>query len=117
METKETKRFVAWRRVSTKMQGRSGLGLEAQKDIIDYFVKMEQGELVADYVDVHSGKDLYGCTNLMKAIAKAKEEGATLVVAKADRFRNVKEALDIYDKMNGSIMFCDIPNTDRFTIS
>lgn len=111
------KKFVAWRRVSTKQQGASGLGLAAQKQIIEYFVQAEGGELVADYSDVYTGKDLEGCTELKKAMARCREEGATLIIAKSDRFRNTVEALGIYDQMEGNIFFCDLPKTDKFTLT
>ena len=62
------KKFISWRRVSTKKQGRSGLGLAAQADIIDYFVKVEGGELIADYEEVYTGKDLEGCKELRRAM-------------------------------------------------
>ena len=111
------KKFVAWRRVSTKQQGASGHGLAAQKQIIEYFVQAEGGELVADYSDVYTGKDLEGCTELQKAMARCREEGATLIIAKSDRFRNTVEALGIYDQMEGNIFFCDLPKTDKFTLT
>lgn len=111
------KKFISWRRVSTKKQGHSGLGLEAQKDIIDYFIKSENGVLIADYVEVYTGKDLDGCKDLQKAMAHCKEIGAILIIAKTDRFRNTLEALQIYDDMGGQIYFCDLPHTDKFTLT
>ena len=112
------KTFISWRRVSTKQQGASGLGLDAQSAIIDYFVKLNGGVLIADYKEVHSGKDIQGCGELRKAIAKAKQTGAVLIIAKTDRFRNVIEALQVLDEMGeGNIIFCDLPHTDRFTLT
>lgn len=112
------KTFISWRRVSTKTQGRSGLGLDAQKDIINYFVKNEGGELIADFCEVYTGKDLNGCTELRKAIKTVKETGAKLVIAKTDRFRNTLEALQILEEVGESnIMFCDLPHTDKFTLT
>ena len=111
-------KFISWRRVSTKTQGRSGLGLDAQKDIINYFVKNEGGELIADFCEVYTGKDLNGCTELRKAIKAVKETGAKLVIAKTDRFRNTLEALQILEEVGeNNIMFCDLPHTDRFTLT
>lgn len=112
-----TKQFISWRRVSTQKQNKSGLGLEAQKDLIDYFVKAEGGNLIADYVEAHTGKDLEGCTELRKAIAHCKKIGATLIIGKSDRFRNTIEALQVYDEMEGNIYFCDLPHTDKFTLT
>lgn len=112
------RKFVSWRRVSTKMQGRSGLGLEAQRDIINHFIEIENGELVQDFCEVYTGKDLAGCTELRKAIAKVKEIGATLIIAKTDRFRNTVEALQILNEVGeNNIMFCDLPKTDKFMLT
>lgn len=112
------KKFVSWRRVSTKKQGKSTLGLEAQRDIINHFVNVENGQLIADFCEVYTGKDLNGCVELRKAIEFAKGNDAILVIAKTDRFRNTIEALQIYDEMGeGKIYFCDIPHTDKFTLT
>jgi DNA invertase Pin-like site-specific DNA recombinase len=105
----EAKKFVSWRRVSTQKQGKSGLGLEAQLAIIKYFVSEAKGELVADYYETYTGKNLHGCTELQKAMECAKKNNATLVVAKSDRFRNLEQALEVYRLMDGSIYFCDVP--------
>ena len=112
------KKYVSWRRVSTKKQGGSGLGLAAQKEIIRYFIEREGGELVADFEECNTGTDLNGCTELKKAIALAKDNDAVLIIAKTDRFRNTIEALQVYDDMgDGNIMFCDLPHTDKFTLT
>lgn len=112
------KKFVGWRRVSTFKQSKSGLGLEAQKEIIRYFVEREGGELLADYEECYTGKDLVNCTELRKAIEHCKQIGAVLVIAKTDRFRNTVEALQVYEEMgDGNIMFCDLPHTDKFTLT
>ncbi len=105
----ETKKFVSWRRVSTQKQGRSGLGLEAQKSIISYFVDEANGELIADYFETYTGKNLHGCTELQKAMEFAKKNDAILVIAKSDRFRNLEQALEVYRIMEGNIYFCDVP--------
>lgn len=112
------KKFVSWRRVSTKKQENSGLGLAAQSDIINYFVNAEQGELIADFAETYTGKDLAGCVELHNAIEFAKENDAILIIAKTDRFRSTIEALQIYDDMGeGKIYFCDLPHTDKFTLT
>lgn len=112
------RKFISWRRVSTFKQGKSGLGLEAQKEIIKYFIEREQGELVADYAECYTGTELSGCIELRKAIMHAKKEKAVLIIAKSDRFRNTAEALKIYEEMgDGNIMFCDLPATDKFTLT
>ena len=117
MNNYSMKKFVSWRRVSTGKQLRSGLGLEAQASIIEHFVNVEQGELIKDFHEVYTGKDLEGCVELQKAMKFCKENGATLIIAKSDRFRNTAEALKIYDAMKGQIYFCDLPHTDKFTLT
>lgn len=112
------KKFISWRRVSTFKQNRSGLGLEAQKEIIRYFVEREGGDLIADYSECYTGTELSGCVELRKAMAHAKKEGAILIIGKTDRFRNTIEALQVYEEMgDGNIMFCDLPHTDKFTLT
>lgn len=113
----EKRKFVSWRRVSTFKQGRNGLGMAAQKDIIEGFISFEGGELVADYEEVYTGTELECCTELAKAMQHAKEENATLIIAKTDRFRETKEALQIYDDMKGNVYFCDCPTQDKFTLT
>ena len=105
----EARKYLSWRRVSTQKQGKSGLGLEAQKSIISYFVDEANGELIADYYETYTGKNLHGCTELQKAMEFAKKNDATLIIAKSDRFRNLEQALEVYRLMNGNIYFCDIP--------
>ena len=105
----EARKFVSWRRVSTQKQGKSGLGLEAQKTIISYFVSEANGELIADYYETYTGKNLHGCVELQKAMEFAKKNDAILVIAKSDRFRNLEQALEVYRLMDGNIYFCDVP--------
>lgn len=111
-------KYVSWRRVSTQKQGNSGLGLEAQKEIIRYFIERDGGEWIADYEECYTGTELSGCVELRKAIEHAKRENAVLIIGKSDRFRNTAEALKIYEEMgDGNIMFCDLPHTDKFTLT
>lgn len=115
---KETHKYISWRRVSTFKQNRTGLGLAAQKEIIRYFIERDGGEWVADYEECYTGKELSGCVELHKAMEHAKKDGAILIIAKSDRFRNTAEALKIYEEMgDGNIMFCDLPTTDKFTLT
>lgn len=112
------KQYVSWRRVSTKKQNSSGLGLAAQKEIIRYFIERDEGDWVADYEECYTGTELSGCIELRKAMEHAKQVGAILIIAKSDRFRNTAEALKIYEEMgDGNLMFCDLPHTDKFTLT
>ena len=51
------RRCVTYYRVSTERQGRSGLGLEAQKAAVTDFLRVTDGTLHAEFVEVQSGKD------------------------------------------------------------
>lgn len=119
MQTTQTtqRAFVSYRRVSTHKQGKTGLGLDVQKEYIDHFVALENGTLIQDFEEVYTGKNLSGCVRLQAAIEYALSHNATLIIAKTDRFRNTEEALQIYNKMNGNIYFCDLPNTDKFMLT
>ena len=56
MSPKRTPRFVAYYRVSTDRQGKSGLGLDAQRNSVMDYLNGGAWELVADFVEVESGK-------------------------------------------------------------
>lgn len=109
-------KYIAYIRVSTEKQGKSGLGLEAQKEIIKHYV--DESDIVAWYEEVHSGKDL----NLLPELQKAKElclsKGYTLIIAKTDRLRNTQQALDLVEEMGNKVFFCNIgQNADKFTLT
>ena len=80
--------YIAYTRVSTKKQGNSGLGLEAQTASVINFVN-GHGKLLATYTEVESGKKS-DRPELAKALAHARRSKAVLIVAKMDRLsRNV----------------------------
>jgi DNA invertase Pin-like site-specific DNA recombinase len=84
-----TARFIPYYRVSTKRQGRSGLGLEAQQVDVAALIAERNGSEIARYTEIETGKNP-DRPELAKAIAHAKLANATLVVAKLDRLaRNV----------------------------
>src|SRR4249920_688592 len=79
---------VAYYRVSTARQGRSGLGIEAQKAAVQRFAEAEGIELVAEFVEVETGKGadaLDRRPELAKALATAKKAKCPVLVAKLDR--------------------------------
>jgi DNA invertase Pin-like site-specific DNA recombinase len=79
---------VGYYRVSTGRQGRSGLGLEAQKAAVEAFAKAEGYELAQEFVEVETGKGadaLERRPQLAAALAEAKRRKCSIVVAKLDR--------------------------------
>jgi DNA invertase Pin-like site-specific DNA recombinase len=82
------RQVVAYIRVSTDRQGRSGLGIEAQRAAIARFVEAEGLELLAEHVEVETGKGsdaLDRRPELSRALAEARKAKGAVVVAKLDR--------------------------------
>jgi DNA invertase Pin-like site-specific DNA recombinase len=108
-------KFVSYLRVSTERQGASGLGLEAQrKAVIDHV--NGHGALLAEYLEVESGKRSDNRPQLQAALAHAKATGATLIVAKLDRLaRNVAF---ISSLMESGVDFvaADMPMANKLTV-
>jgi DNA invertase Pin-like site-specific DNA recombinase len=112
--TKATK-VIAYYRVSTKKQGKSGLGLEGQKSAVADHIRQHGGKLVAEYMEVETGKRK-DRPELLKATAHAKRSKARLVVAKLDRLaRNVAFTSALMET-NVDFVACDNPHANKFTI-
>jgi DNA invertase Pin-like site-specific DNA recombinase len=108
-------RFVAYYRVSTKRQGQSGLGLEAQQTAVRDYLNGGNWSLVAEVTEVESGKRK-DRPKLQEALALCRLHGATLIIAKLDRLaRNVAF---ISQLMEGEVDFvaCDFPKANRLTV-
>jgi DNA invertase Pin-like site-specific DNA recombinase len=81
-------KVVAYLRVSTAGQGRSGLGIEAQREAIARFVETERLDLLAEFVEVETGKGADALDRrpvLRETLTKARKAKASVVVAKLDR--------------------------------
>ena len=115
MTRKPNCKLVAYRRVSTDKQGRSGLGLEGQEAAIAQHVVTTGCTLLATYTEVESGKRS-DRPELVKALAHAKRAGAVLVIAKLDRLsRNVAFLANL---MQSGVEFvaCDNPTANKLTV-
>ena len=80
--------IVSYLRVSTDRQGKSGLGLDAQRDAISRFAATEGLDVLAEFVEVETGKGTDALDRrpvLGEALAQAKQAKAAIVVAKLDR--------------------------------
>lgn len=109
------KAIVAYYRVSTDKQGKSGLGLEAQRECVQVLAEQAGVPVLAEFTEVESGKRNQRPV-LADAIAEAKRKKATLVVAKVDRLsRNAAFLFALLDS-GIDVTFCDMPDANKLTI-
>lgn len=110
--------YVAYIRVSTKKQEKSGLGLEAQKAIIEHYTSQEQSQIIKYYIETESGKEIENRPQLQEAIIFCRTQKAVLVVAKLDRLsRDVEHIFAIKKQLGDYFKSCDLPSTDSLTLS
>ncbi|RTL54150.1 MAG: recombinase family protein [Bradyrhizobiaceae bacterium] len=106
--------YIAYYRVSTEKQGRSGLGLAAQQRKIAEFIN-DKNTLLAEYCDIQSGRD-DDRTQLHKALAMARREHAKLIIARLDRFsRRVSFIAQIMEQGIG-LVCAEMPNASDFQL-
>lgn len=108
-------RFVSYLRVSTDRQGRSGLGLDAQRQAVADYLNGGSWELVQEVIEVESGgKNVR--PQLQAAIEKCRAYGAKLVVAKIDRL--TRDAAFLLNLRDAGIDFvaADMPDANRLTV-
>jgi hypothetical protein len=109
------RKFVAYYRVSTEKQGRSGLGLEAQQEAVRSYLNGGDWQLMAEVVEVESGKK-NDRPKLAEALRLCRLHGAVLIIAKLDRLaRNVAF---ISNLMESGVEFTavDFPQANRLTV-
>jgi DNA invertase Pin-like site-specific DNA recombinase len=108
-------KFVSYMRVSTDRQGRSGLGLEAQRKAVEDYLNGGSWELIAEYVEVETGKR-DDRPKLAKALHRCKVTGATLVIAKLDRLsRNLAFIAALQDS-GARFVAADMPEANETMI-
>ena len=108
-----TGNFVSYLRVSTAQQGKSGLGLSAQRAAVDSYLNGGEWDLLEEFVEVESGKRK-DRPQLAAALNACRATGSTLVVAKLDRLaRNVSFISQLLDS-GVKFIAVDLPNADRF---
>jgi DNA invertase Pin-like site-specific DNA recombinase len=118
-------RYVTYLRVSTDKQGKSGLGLEAQREAVTAYLRSKAAAVtVMEFVEIESGRK-GDRPELAKALAACRAHRAALVVAKLDRLaRDARFLLTVLDgaPADCGVVFCDLPTVPegpvgRFLIS
>lgn len=107
--------FVAYYRVSTKRQGKSGLGLEAQRLAVEAFLNGGDWQLIEEYTEVETGTR-NDRPQLQEAMALCKATGAKLLVAKIDRLSRNAEFLLSLKNSGVDFVAADMPDANRLTI-
>jgi len=112
----ETDQFIAYYRVSTDRQGRSALGLEAQREAVQRYLASIAGGLIGEFTEVETGKR-NDRPELQKALAVCRRRRSTkLAIAKLDRLsRNVAFIAAMMDS-NVEFIACDNPHATRLTL-
>jgi hypothetical protein len=110
-----TGRYVCYYRGSTQKQGRSGFGVEAQREAVQNYLNGGKWLIAAEFTEVESGKKSERPA-FAKALAACRLHRATLVIAKLDRLaRNVHFVTSL---MNSGVNFVaiDHPHANKFTV-
>jgi DNA invertase Pin-like site-specific DNA recombinase len=115
MNARTARRFVAYYRVSTDRQGRSGLGLEAQQKAVGDYLNGGAWELIGEFVEVESGKHAER-PELTRALDACRKYRARLVIAKLDRLS--RNLAFIATMMESGVEFVavDNPHASKLTL-
>ena len=108
-------KFIAYFRVSTAKQGKSGLGLEGQRAAVMAYLNGGSWNLAAEFTEVESGKN-NDRPELAKAMHMCRLTGATLVIAKLDRLSRDAHFLLGLEKAGVDFVAADMPAANRMTI-
>ncbi len=108
-------RFVSYYRVSTSRQGKSGLGLDAQRKAVTDYLNGGSWDLIGEFVEVESGK-VDDRPQLNAALAQCELTGAKLVVAKLDRLSRNVAFLAALQESGTRFVAADMPEANELTI-
>jgi DNA invertase Pin-like site-specific DNA recombinase len=110
-------KWVSYLRVSTARQGRSGLGLEAQRQAVEDFLNGGRWKLVKEFVEVESGKKSGADRPILAEALKAcRLYGAKLLIARIDRLSRDAHFLLGLEKAGIDFTAADMPQIDRLTV-
>jgi DNA invertase Pin-like site-specific DNA recombinase len=113
--TRDREQFIAYFRVSTDRQGRSGLGLEAQQEAVRQFLVGRPADVIAEHVEIESGgKD--DRPKLKEALAECRREKATLLIAKLDRLARSVAFISALMEAKTNFLAVDMPHASRLVL-
>src|SRR6187397_2824308 len=115
MSPSKTRRFVAYYRVSTDRQGKSGLGLEAQRKAILDYLNGGAWQLTAEFVEVESGKHS-DRPQLVAALETCRKHKAKLVIAKLDRLSRNLAFIATLMESGVEFIAVDNPHANKLTV-
>ena len=108
-------KFIAYFRVSTDRQGKSGLGLDAQREAVMNYLNGGRWSLVDEFTEVESGKHS-DRPELAKALAACKKRKAKLVIAKLDRLSRNLAFIAALMESGVEFVAVDMPHATKLTI-
>ena len=106
---------MAYYRVSTAQQGRSGLGLDAQREAVRVFLAARADELAEAFTEIESGKNA-DRPQLARALDACRLTGGVLVIAKLDRLSRDAHFLLGLEKAGVEFVAADMPNANRLNV-
>lgn len=109
------KRYIAYYRVSTKRQGESGLGLDAQRRQVAEFVRSRNAEILQEFIEIESGT-VDDRPQLDAAMAASKLYGAPLLIAKLDRLSRSAAFLMKLQESGVEFTCADMPDACSMTV-
>src|SRR3954453_11597480 len=111
----QNRRFVSYLRVPTTKQGALGLGIEAQRKAVEDFLNGGRWTLVAEFVEVESGKH-DARPKLAEALALCRLHGASLIIAKLDRLSRDAHFLLGLQKAGVRFVAADMPEANEMVV-
>ena len=108
-------RYIAYFRVSTDRQGKSGLGLEAQRESVMSYLNGGRWTLVEEFTEIESGKHA-DRPELTAALAACKKQKAKLVIAKLDRLSRNLAFIATLMELGVEFVAADMPHANKLTV-
>ena len=114
--TRHDGKYVSYLRVSTGKQGRSGLGLEAQRAAVEVWLNGGRWKLVDEIIEIESGRSHRNRPELTRALDACRRYGAKLIISRLDRLS--RDPVFLLSLRDAGIDFTalDLPDANRLTV-